>query len=507
MKKRLATSQIMNGAAISYASIIIGIGCALIYTPWMKNKIGDANYGLYSLVTTLISIFLMDFGLSSSVNRFVAKYRAEKNEKKVEDVLGYIFKLYIALDIVIAFFLLIVFFFIDKIYVGLSAAEIGTLKSVYIVVGTYSIAAFPFMPLSGILGAYEHFVELKLLDLCNKLLSVFLIVMALLLNGNIISLVVANAIAGMVVIALKLYVVHRRIGIKPNYSVKNPELLKQLFSFSIWVTVLSFGQRLVFNITPSILGITANSIEIARFAPASQLEGYFFTFAYAINGLFLPTVARYDAKTDSDSILKLAKKVGKYQISVLGLLYVGIAVVGSKFMHLWMGVEYEIAGLCTLLMVTPNLIQYPQQIFNTLLTVRGLVKYQAIAAVTMGIVNLVFSFFLSPRFGVVGASVSILIAACVNLLLLNIVYRRKLNIRLRGFYKSVYARSILSIMVSILISVLLIRQFNFQGWSGFTVDAVMVATIYAVCTFGISLTGDERKAVIRKVKLKLGKTV
>ena len=47
---------------ISYAAIAINIVATLLYTPWMVRQIGQANYGLFTLATSLINLFLIDFG-------------------------------------------------------------------------------------------------------------------------------------------------------------------------------------------------------------------------------------------------------------------------------------------------------------------------------------------------------------------------------------------------------------------------------------------------------------
>ena len=67
--------QIKIGAILSYLSIGINIIAGLIYTPWMVDTIGKSDYGLYTLSNSLITLFLVDFGLSSAVSRYVAKYR------------------------------------------------------------------------------------------------------------------------------------------------------------------------------------------------------------------------------------------------------------------------------------------------------------------------------------------------------------------------------------------------------------------------------------------------
>ena len=77
------SSQIKAGAIISYISIGINILIGLLYTPWMISSIGKENYGIYILATSVITLFLFDFGLGSAVTRFVSRYLAEKRVEKL----------------------------------------------------------------------------------------------------------------------------------------------------------------------------------------------------------------------------------------------------------------------------------------------------------------------------------------------------------------------------------------------------------------------------------------
>ena len=83
-----SSKQIKLGAMLSYFTIAFNIVAGLIYTPWMITQIGQSNYGLYTLATSLITMFLVDFGMSAAVTRFVAKYNAEKDQEKVNNFLG-----------------------------------------------------------------------------------------------------------------------------------------------------------------------------------------------------------------------------------------------------------------------------------------------------------------------------------------------------------------------------------------------------------------------------------
>ena len=86
--------QIRLGTIVSYLGIMVNIILGLIYTPWMIKEIGQSDYALYTLATSIITLFTVDFGMSAAVSRFVSKYRAEGNEEAINNLLGLVYKLY-----------------------------------------------------------------------------------------------------------------------------------------------------------------------------------------------------------------------------------------------------------------------------------------------------------------------------------------------------------------------------------------------------------------------------
>ena len=103
--------QIKFGAIMSYIAILINLLSGLIYTPWVIRSIGKADYGLYTLAMSVISLFVFDFGLSSAVTRFISKYLAEKDQNKANNCLGLVYRLYIGIDIFLLLLFLGLFFF------------------------------------------------------------------------------------------------------------------------------------------------------------------------------------------------------------------------------------------------------------------------------------------------------------------------------------------------------------------------------------------------------------
>lgn len=500
MKRTLSGgSQIKWGAVLSYIAIFVNIIATLLYTPWMKNQIGVENYGLYTLAISFISLFLMDFGISAAVSRFIAKYRAEGDEQAVNNLLGLVYKLYLLIDAVACVALLVLFFFLESVYAGLTPAELSRFKELYVIVSAFSLFSFPFTTLSGVLNAYEKFVQLKLCEMFQKVFSVLLVVVVLLCGMGLRALVLANSVSGAIMVLLKLYLVKKHTPVKTNWRIWDAVLLKGVAGFAVWSCVCGIASRLMHNITPSILGAVSNSYQIALFSPALAISGYFYTIASAINGLFLPTVSRKIAQHKEDDILPLMITVGRFQIVVLGLLYVGFWVIGKEFMCLWMGKEFAPAYYCALLLAFPNVIEYSQQIANTTMIAKNKIKYTSLSWLAGGLVNVAVSLFLSARFGVIGSGVSIFIGSMVYVTLINVIYHRTLHIPMFRFYKACYLPMLIPFVGGITISTLLTRLVPIGGWLGLMVKGAITLCVFLLLVFIFHLRKDEKKKIWSKL--------
>ena len=112
----MKVNQLKAGAILSYIGLAINIIAGLLFTPWMINTIGKADYGLYTLALSVISLFVFDFGIGQAVTRFIAKHLAEGNQDKANNCLSLVYKLYFFIDIFIFAILICLYLFIPQKY-------------------------------------------------------------------------------------------------------------------------------------------------------------------------------------------------------------------------------------------------------------------------------------------------------------------------------------------------------------------------------------------------------
>lgn len=500
-EKMSSSKQIKVGAMLSYIAIAINIIVGLVYTPWMIDKIGQSQYGLYTLANSLITLFLVDFGLSSATARYLSKYNAEGDKEGAESFLGAVYKLYLIVDAVILTALLIVFLLIDRIYVNLTPTELEQFKVVYIISALFSVINFPFVTFNGILTAYEKFIPLKFIDIVYRVFNVGFTVVALILGGGLYTLVTVHALVGLLVLVIKFVVIKLSIPIKVNFKVRDKDLYKGIFGFSIWVTVSSLAQRLVFNVTPSVLGIVASSAAIAVFGVIITIEGYTYTITTAINGMFMPKISRLVTRDESrNELSKLLLSVGKFQYALNGLIISGFAVVGKSFVNLWMGQDYLQAYYGILLVIVPGLFFNSLQIANTTLVVENKVKIQAYVNVATGITNILLSFPLSKLYGVIGSCVSICIVYLLRAVVMNVISYKVLNLNITQLIKKCYVRMSIPIIITICFGIYINVLLETESWLFLIIKAFTVIFVYLLTTLFVGLEKADRqqiKAAIR----------
>lgn len=494
----MVTNQLKIGAIISYIGLAINIIVGLIYTPWMINTIGKADYGLYTLALSVISLFVFDFGIGQAVTRFIAKYLAEGDQEKANNCLGLVYKLYLYIDIFIFLLLAGIYFFIPDIYKELSSDEIEKFKIIYIAVAFFSVLSFPFIPVNGVLTANEKFIQLKLCDLAHKLIIVFTMTACLLLGYGLYALVWVNIIAGLLTIGFKLYFIKRDTQTSVNLQYKNKAEFREILGFSGWVTIRSLAERLIFTVSPSILGIVSGSVEIALFGIVNVLEGYVFSFAGALNGLFLPRVSQIAADPNSD-IFPLMVKVGRLLYLVIGLIIIGFIAVGNEFIDVWLGTSYETVYFSTVLVIVPSLIYVPHEIGLSAITVQNKVKEQAIVYVAMSMVNIVLGIILARIYGCLGLCIAIFIAYTIKTIGTDVILKRSLSIDVTRFYNNVIFCMGIPMLITLILS-FLYKTMPVHGTLGFIVKGTLVVITYIIVMWRLSMSKDEKEMFLGPLK-------
>lgn len=502
-----SSRQITTAAVISYVTIAINIIAGLIYTPWMIDQIGKSHYGLYTLAMSIIALFTFDFGLGEAITRYVSKFVVEGDKRKEAIFLNSIFKFFGYVSIAIFVIFMGVYFLADKIYVELTPQELHSFKQVFIIAALFAVVSFPFKPVDGILFARERFIFLKSAVLIHRLLTIGSTILVLVLGFDLMGLIIVNAATGLLLVIIKLVYGFKHKIINYRTKEKDKELMKGVIKFSVWTTLIALTQRLIFNVSPSIIAAFSGSTQISIFAIASTLEGYTWTVATALSGLFLAKVTRLLKQEDNEKkILALMIKIGRIQLFIVGLIIIGFTLVGQEFILSWVGPDFQEAYLITLLIIIMQIISITQDIAKTSLVAKGDIKYRAIGTLIMGTISLLGSLLLAKSLGALGVGISIFFGQLIgNVIYMNYVYAKKININLGSFFGQVHLRFIPTTIITLVLGFMSIYYIPTGRWLWLFVKIIIVILIFVLSAWLTFLNKEEKTLFVSIIKRIIGK--
>ena len=153
-------NQIRAGAVLNYVIVGLNILTGLLYTPFMLRCLGQNEYGLYSLVASVIAyLTLLDFGFGSAIVRYTAKIRATGTKEDEWSLYGMFLSAYAVLGLLVTIGGIVLYFNTDRMFDRtMTPDEIQQARIMMtLMVGNLAVT-FPFSIFGSIISAYERFV-------------------------------------------------------------------------------------------------------------------------------------------------------------------------------------------------------------------------------------------------------------------------------------------------------------------------------------------------------------
>lgn len=493
----LIVNNIKNAVLISYLTLIFSVISGIVYTPWMVSQLGQSDYGLYSLVMSIVGFFAMDFGLGLAVSKFLSDYKAKNDINGAKKFLGTAYRLFLIISFFFFFALIVFYFLIDNIFLEFTHLEIEKLKDIFLIAGLFSVVSFMFKPYDGILIANERFVFIKLLDLFHKILVLILMVVALLLDYGLYALVIVNAIVGLIKIFIQYRYIKKYTDTDIDFNSSEKKLYIKLFNFSGWTTIASVAQRFILLITPIILGALSGTTQIALFSIAMVIEGYVWMISSAMGGLFLPRVTQVIANKNSIKVIEnLMIKVGRLQLLVVGLLIIGFIFMGKEFIVLWMGKKFMESYYIVVFLIVHSIIVLPQQIAQTALIAKNKMKYRAFASLITVSISLSLTLLFVPEYGALGAAFSIFIGNIFgSLIYMNVIYSKLLKLNILRFFTECHLNMLMPLLLTVAVAFIIQNIFQVHSLAFFLFKVLLIGIVYSILMWKISLNIYEKELI------------
>lgn len=492
----MENKQIKVGAILSYVVIALDIIIGIAYTPFLTKMLGQSEYGLYSLVASIISyITVLDLGFGNAIIIYTARYRVNGKTEEENKLHGMFFIIYIIIGIIATFVGVILCFNINKLFSDTtSMSELEIAKKLMIILTLNLGITFSFTIFNDIIIAYEKFIFNKAVKMLRIVLLPMLMIPLLLLGYKSVALVIVTTLVNVLIVIINTTYCFKKLKIKLNLKGFNLKLLKEIFTYSFFIFLNIIIDKINWSADQLILGKIVGTSAVAVYAIASQLNTAYISFATAISSVLLPKVTKMEEKKANDrEFTEIFIKTGRIQFIIMGLIITGFLIFGRKFINLWVGPEYADSYIITCLLIIPITIDLIQNIGLSILQAKNLYKYATMVIFIITIFNIIISIPLAKLYGGIGAAVGTAIALILGKgIVLNILYKKLAHIDILKFWQEILKMSI-PVMCTFIIGIILTRVWMSQKIITFILQITIYSMIYIGFMWKFGINEYEKK--------------
>ena len=463
------------GAVLSYVNIILTVIVGLLYTPLMLRLLGQSEYGLYSLIGSVVGyLSVLDMGLGNTLVRYTAKNRVDGTTQREAEMNGLFLMMYSVIGI-------ITFIVGAGIYVNMDLLFGETLDT-----GE--------MQLASILQAYEKFIFLRVSNILRVVLNPLLVLPFLYWGYGSVMMVVVSTLLNFACLFANWFYCWRYLQVKFRRGHFSKPFLREVAVYSFFIFLNAIMDKIYWGTGQFVLGIVSGTMQVAVYAIAMQFMMMFMNFSCAISGVLLPKVTMMVTNhASAKELTSLMIRIGRLQYLVVGYLFVMFLLVGEDFIRLWAGEGYIAAYPIVLLLMAAMLVPLVQNVGIAILQAMNLNRYRMTAYTICAFIALVISFPLAKHYGGIGCAIatagSLLISTGV---IMNRYYAQKVKLDIIQFWQNIGGMSKGMLLLWILVWALKNALTLAVSWQNFLLMSILSTFLYVAIMYVWCMNEDER---------------
>jgi len=417
--------KIAKSTSLFYLQFIGNLLINAISVIIIPRIIGPFEYGLVTVTNSLYKAgtSFFDFGMSTALPRFVAKYRGEG------DYAG--LKTAVLSSFVIKYIGSILFGVVLLLSADYIANNIFAKPEIEIMLRIIALAAF-FQPIiimiSMVFYGYQEIskhIFLNILTLAaSTVLSILLVIFGYGAKG-----VIIGGVAGAIMVTPVAIIIFRKklreiIKIKADLSTTK---IKEIINFGLFLTISNSSFIIYMQMDKIVLALYTTSAEVGYYGLAFMVATVIEGIALPLSSAMLPVVSELKGKKDDMNINKMFMLSSKY-LTIYSVLVVSLAIpLANPIFRLVFPQFTPSIPLFQILIVgiAFRVIIYP---LVTIVEGIGRVDLSAKLRVITAGVSIAFLFVLISRFGLIGAPIAFASNALIYLILSLSIYTKVLKL-------------------------------------------------------------------------------
>lgn len=505
------SKQRQLGIVLTYLQMFLSIIVNIVCTPIILNKLGQNEYGIYNLTSSIISyLSLLTLGFGASYIKFYSKYKAN-NDEEGEQKLNGLYLIVFSIMGLIALVLGLVLSFNSSIMFNstYSANDLRIAKILMLLLTLNMAISFPASVFTAIISSQEQFIFQRFVNIGKTVLAPAISIVVIFFGYGSIGMVVVTTIISLIIDLINVFYCIKKLKTKFKFGKIDGGLLKEIAIFSFFIAINQLIDQVNNQTDKIILGKMINASAVAIYAIASTIQTMYVNFSTAVNSVFAPKIhSIINSKEENvdEELTDLFIKIGRVQFFILMLVMTGFIFFGRYFVIKWAGAEYEIAYYLVLILMIPSTVPLIQNIGIEIQRAKNKHQFRSLIYLLVAVINIIISIILCKFYGIVGVTVGTAFANIVGCcVIMNIYYHKKLGINIIKFWKSI-AKASFGLVIPAVCGALIMSFVHFNNIAIYLCFILLYTIIYIISVYMLGLNQEEKvfvKKVFEKLKSKI----
>lgn len=509
-------SELKKGVSLNYLLTLISNAAGFLLIPFMTSKMGDVGYGLYASIGGIAGyLLILDFGVNSTITRYIAKYRAESKEEKQGNFLALCLILYSALAVVVIAIGYFVWLKLPWVLQSMKTNEFDYLpqdiqlaKTMFAILLVNIAVSLPLRSFTAVMNGYEKFTFPRILNILRVIIRFAAIVIFLNFKFSIISIVIIDAVLNLGILIVNMFYVLLKLKVKILLEKFDLSFIREIFVFSLPIFLTMVYDQIFWKVDQTIILMILAAPSATVVSIAMNIVLIFMRFSTALSEVFLPRVTRMvENKATGSTLTDLMIKVGRVQFLVLGLILTGFIIFGQIFFPIYIGGQSEfidaniqVIYYIGLIIMVPLTLPLIQNLGISILVAKNKHKFRSTVYFIIAVLNIGLTILLVKTYGIIGASIATAIALTIgNGIIINIYYSRIIGLKISKFFKDCVFKLLAPIVISSGFGYLIMRFLIFKNnWLNLLLCCLLYSVIYFTVMWIMGMNTYE-KDMVKKV--------
>jgi O-antigen/teichoic acid export membrane protein len=429
---------VARNVAGRYAALVVETLIGLVLLPFNVSHLGAAAYGVWLLASSVtIHFSVLDLGFGGAFVRFVARYRARRDARALNEIASTLFFVYAGAGVLAYVIAAVVAFNLGSLFrITAEQAEVG--RWLLLIIGVQVALNFPCSVFGGVVNGFQRYNVNAGVSIATSVTVAAVNVGILLAGYGLVPLVLATTS-----VRLLAYVVYWRNARRTYPALRlSPTLfrrhrLRELMGFSVYSLLIDVGYRLNYQVDQLVIATFLGVTPVAIWAPASRIVTATQQMTNQLNTVLFPVVVDSDAVARGDRLRRIFLHGTRLSLAMVLPIGVTLVALADPLIHSWVGSRVaEMQGSVPVLQVLSIaiMIRVGAGTATTLLKGGGMHRLMASVSIATGIANVAVSVALVRPFGLIGVALGTLIpVACSTCFFIYPAACRRVELPVRTF--------------------------------------------------------------------------